>query len=87
MVVLSSANKNNLPTLDSRTVRARPEGEPQAGRRRITAKDRQRIVELYGSGLSSRAVAAELHVSKASVLNVLKSALIELRPPGKRSVD
>ncbi|KAA1378323.1 helix-turn-helix domain-containing protein [Aeromicrobium fastidiosum] len=82
-LVLSSANPNNLPALGSPARRDPSKAKPRAGRRRITEKDRRRIVELYERGVSSRAVASEVGLSKATVLNVLKSEHVVRRPPGQ----
>jgi site-specific DNA recombinase len=86
LVVLSSASLNTVPALGSPTARKLEKTEPRTGRRRITEKDRRRIVELYELGASSRVVAAEVRVSKATVLNVLKSAGVACRPPGRSCV-
>lgn len=56
------------------------------GRRtRVTERLEQRIVELYGLGWSSRMVASELGVAKATVLRVLKSRGVAVRSRGDRS--
>ncbi len=55
------------------------------GRRtRMTDRLEQQIVELYGHGWSSRSVARELGVAKATVLRVLKAAGVQVRPQGLR---
>ncbi len=53
---------------------ARIDDRQQSGRRRITARDRARIVELYEQGKSARCVARDVGVSKATVLTTLKRA-------------
>jgi hypothetical protein len=86
LVVLSRANLNNLPALGSPSGRELEKTKPRDVRRRITDGDRRQIVELYERGASSRAVASQVGVSKATVLNVLKSARVGCRPPGRSAV-
>jgi DNA invertase Pin-like site-specific DNA recombinase len=59
----------------------------RALRRRVLHRDRNEIVRLYQSGLSTRAVAREVGVSKTTVLSVLTGAGVKMRPRGKMSVD
>lgn len=42
------------------------------------------MVQLYGSGMSSREVAEEVGVAKSTVLRVLQAAGVEVRPQGVR---
>lgn len=51
-------------------------------RQRISKQVSGRIVEFYESGLSTRAVAKQLEVSKTAVLRVLTEAGVPLRPRG-----
>lgn len=80
--VLASTKQNNRPWLNPSTARSRSEALLRPGRRQITERDRARMIELYESGMSSRAVAAEVGVAKATVLNVLQKAGTEMRRPG-----
>lgn len=81
-VALASFRSNTPVAL--RPSAARFDERPQAGKRRITSKDRREIVRLYQEGRSSRAVAMAVGVSKATVLNTLKQAGVEMRPVGAR---
>lgn len=79
-VALASYTANTPVAL--RPPAARIDDRQQSGRRRITARDRARIVELYEQGKSARYVASDVGVSKATVLTTLKRAGVEMRPVG-----
>ena len=89
-VVLSRARMNLRwrYRLDAPGTAAGPEREARPGgrailegrRTRVTDRLEQRIVELYATGWSSRLVANELGVAKATVLRVLKAAGVGVRP-------
>lgn len=79
VVVLAHAKTNTLTPLSGTTDRP-PARLP--GRARITGRQRERIVSLYESGLSTRTVAAECDLAKTTVLQVLIKAGISLRPRG-----
>lgn len=51
-------------------------------RKRITAADRRRIVDLYAKGMSTRQVGDEMSLAKSTVLRILKAEGVELRPQG-----
>lgn len=80
LVALASFSANTPVAL--RPPAARLDDRQQSGRRRITARDRARIVELYEQGRSARYVASAVGVSKATVLTTLKRAGVEMRPVG-----
>ncbi|WP_203566307.1 helix-turn-helix domain-containing protein [Aestuariimicrobium ganziense] len=80
LVALASFSANTPVAL--RPPAARLDDRRQSGRRRITARDRAQIVELYEQGKSTRYVADEVGVSKATVLTVLKRANVPMRPVG-----
>jgi hypothetical protein len=79
-VALASYTANTPVAL--RPPATRIDDRQQSGRRRITARDRARIVELYEQGRSARYVASAVGVSKATVLTTLKRAGVEMRPVG-----
>lgn len=72
LVALASYTANTPVAL--RPPAARIDDRQQSGRRRITVRDRARIVELYEQGKSARCVARDVGVSKATVLTTLKRA-------------
>lgn len=80
IVALASFSANTPVAL--RPPAARLDDRRQSGRRRITARDRAQIVALYEQGKSTRYVADEVGVSKATVLTVLKRANVPMRPVG-----
>lgn len=80
VVALASYTANTPVAL--RPPATRIDDRQQSGRRRITARDRARIVELYEQGKSARYVASDVGVSKATVLTTLKRAGVEMRPVG-----
>jgi hypothetical protein len=57
---------------------------PAPQRRRITGHLRADVVEHYGRGMSSRSVAATLGLGRTTVLEILKSAGVDIRPRGPR---
>ena len=56
---------------------------PVSKRRRITAHLRTDVVEHYERGLSSRRVAALVGLGRTTVLEILKAAGVDIRPPGR----
>lgn len=80
-VVALASYTANTP-VELRPPAARIDDRRQSGRRRVTSRDRVRIVELYRQGRSTRFVAGEVGVSKATVLTTLKDAGVERRPIG-----
>lgn len=54
------------------------------GRTRVTPQLRAEVVRLYQAGAPSRVVAEELGIGKATVLKVLRSEDVTLRPVGVR---
>lgn len=79
MVVLAHAKTN---TLKSVALRPGPDLIRGQARLRITVRLSDRVVQLYASGMSTRAIALELSISKTAVLSVLKAAAVPLRPRG-----
>lgn len=83
LVVLAETKTNTRPLRDRPSVRS-PRWVPK--KRRLRQRDRDEIVRLYSSGMSSRAVAAEVGVGRTTVLDVLRAMGIALRPrSGNRS--
>ena len=54
---------------------------PPRQRRRITAQLRKAVVQAYESGKTSRHVAEDLELGRTTVLKILKTAGVEVRPP------
>jgi len=81
MVVLAQTNPNTLTPLV--TPSARPTATRPSGKRRLKQSEKNQIVQLYNSGMSTRAVASQLQVSKTTVLGVLKHRGVEVRPRGR----
>jgi len=55
------------------------------GRRtRVTDSLEQQVVMLYKEGLSTRAVAERTSIAKTTVLRILRSRGVEMRPAGGR---
>lgn len=81
LVVLASL-KLNIPV--TRPAPSTLPRVPVPVRRRVGQWDRDEIVRLYESGLSSRAVAQRVGIAKSSVLRILKEAGVEMRPRGVR---
>lgn len=79
MVVLSEAKTNTLAPLVRPSARSQKQAEIK---RRVTKRDRAEIVRLYTSGMSSRAVADRVGVSKTTVLAALRAAGVPRRPRG-----
>jgi len=50
--------------------------------KRITKKDRDRIVELYVGGKSFREVAEEIGVARSTAMRIVKMRGIKVRPWG-----
>lgn len=71
----------NTP-VELRPPAARIDDRAITGRRRITNRDRRRVVDLYQQGRSTRYVASEVGIGRATVLNILKQAGVERRPVG-----
>jgi hypothetical protein len=57
---------------------------PDRQRRRITARLRAEVIEHCEQGMSSRRVAATLGLGRSTVLGILKTAGITLRPQGRK---
>jgi Homeodomain-like domain len=57
---------------------------PAPQRRRITARLRADVVEHYERGMSTRRVAATLGLGRTTVLEILKTAGVEMRPHGRK---
>jgi hypothetical protein len=58
---------------------------PQPGRRtRVTSRLRAEVVRRYEAGAPSREVAEELGIGKATVLKVLRTEGVQLKPMGAR---
>jgi hypothetical protein len=57
---------------------------PVRRRRRITARLRAEVIEHYERGMSSRRVAATSGLGRTTVLEILKTADVELRPRGRK---
>lgn len=57
---------------------------PPLQRRRITARLRATVVEIYASGKTSRQVAEELGLGRTTVLQILKAAGVTVRPQGRK---
>lgn len=55
---------------------------PVPQRRRVTARLRTDVVEHYERGMSSRRVAATFGLGRATVLEILKTAGVDIRPQG-----
>jgi transcriptional regulator of aromatic amino acid metabolism len=87
VVALASFNPNTPDTPVAPTDRFTDCGTM---RRRVTRAERAAIIQLYESGLSTRAVAERLQVSKSCVLNILKAEGVTMRPrgnPGSRALS
>lgn len=82
MVVLAGANAN---TPDRRETGTEQDlSTRQDFQSRITARTRADVVELYCSGLSALDVSEQLSIGKTTVLKILKSQGVTVRPQGKR---
>jgi DNA invertase Pin-like site-specific DNA recombinase len=57
---------------------------PASQRQRITARLRAEVIEHYDQGMSSRRVAATLGLGRTTVLKILKTAEVEVRPRGRK---
>jgi hypothetical protein len=57
---------------------------PARQRRRITARLRAEVVEHYMAGMSCRRVAATLELGRTTVLGILKTAGVDIRPQGQK---
>lgn len=58
----------------------RPQRPPV--RKRITQRDRDRIAELYASGLSFAAVAEEAGVARSTAMRIVRERGVKVRPWG-----
>jgi hypothetical protein len=83
MVVLAHAKTNTLTPVSGCTDRS-PARRP--GRQRIKQATRAEIMRLYELGLSTRAVAAQTHVARTTVLQVLVKAAVHMRPRGTPAI-
>ena len=77
MVALAQVNLNTRFTLPASTVRERPELP-----KRITNRDRDRICELYASGLCFADVAQQMGVARSTAMRIVRARGIEVRPWG-----
>ena len=77
MVALAQVNLNTRFTLPASTVRERPELP-----KRITNRDRDRICELYESGLCFADVAQQMGVARSTAMRIVRARGIEVRPWG-----
>ena len=57
---------------------------PTSQRQRITARLRAEVIKHYDQGMSSRRVAATLGLGRTTVLKILKTAEVEVRPRGRK---
>jgi transposase len=57
---------------------------PASQRQRITARLRAEVIKRYDHGMSSRRVAATLGLGRTTVLKILRTAEVEVRPPGRK---
>jgi Homeodomain-like domain len=57
---------------------------PASQRQRITARLRAEVIKHYDQGMSSRPVAATLGLGRTTVLKILKTAKVEVRPRGRQ---
>jgi DNA invertase Pin-like site-specific DNA recombinase len=58
---------------------------PASRRQRITARHlRAEVIKHYDQGMSSRRVAATLGLGRTTVLKILKTAEVEVRPRGRK---
>lgn len=81
-LVLSKLSLNTPVTAPASTDRVRDSGLLGSRKRRVTHKDRSRIVELYSTGMSTRKVAQQVGLAKTTVLAVLKREGFPVRPQG-----
>jgi len=71
---MSNQARSDLSSQPSRLV------SPPPRRRRITASLRAEVVERYLAGMTSRQVAATLELGRTTVLDIVKTAGVTLRP-------
>ncbi|WP_128645736.1 helix-turn-helix domain-containing protein [Rhodococcus sp. BS-15] len=82
VVVLAQANYN-----PSGSVKTRPDQgllRPTTFRSRVTKRKKSDVVELYASGLSALDVAERVGIGKSTVLKILKTEGVHVRPRGVR---
>ena len=77
MVALAHFTYNTGRTLVVPSARYRP-----AGKTRLTNKDRDRIAEAYAGGLSFAEVAEQEGVARSTVMRIVRSRGVEVRPWG-----
>lgn len=83
LVVLTQMKSNTGARLPDPSGRSSGQALPRPPqRRRLTARDRGNIVELYDSGESTRSIAIQMELGRTTVLNALKSEGVQLRPRG-----
>jgi len=82
IIILAALARLKSNTLDLALPEVRRTERLPIARRRITQRDRDRMVELYEDGMDSREVAAELGVVKSTVLRTLRARGVEVRPWG-----
>ncbi|WP_422879874.1 helix-turn-helix domain-containing protein [Nocardioides zhouii] len=82
--MLAEVKLNTLGTLVAASVRNSSDEESgrKGPRRRITKRERKRVIEVYATGMSTRAVGAQLGMSKTVVLRILHQADVQVRPRG-----
>ncbi|MFY2787087.1 helix-turn-helix domain-containing protein [Rhodococcus sp. MALMAid1271] len=93
VVALEQLNLSEYSDLAHRSaVNARPDATTFIGtddrrprtRTRLTERLKDRVVELYETGSTSRMVAEEVGIGKATVLKVLREREVTVRPWGGR---
>lgn len=57
---------------------------PPRQRQRVIDRLRAEVVEAYQSGQTSRQIAEELNLGRTTVLNILKTASVTVRPQGQK---
>lgn len=73
---------SNTPVaLRATTGRVKRDGSAK-GRRRVRRTDRAEVIRLYGSGLSSVAVAERMNLSKSGVVGIVRAEGVTIRPQG-----
>jgi len=57
---------------------------PVSPRRRVATRLRTEVIEHYERGMSSRRVAAKFGLGRTTVLEILKTAGVDIRPRGRK---
>ena len=84
VVLLAHVKINTVVTTD--TASGRSDAQPtmlEPRRTRMTNRRITAIVTAYEAGKSSKQIASEMHIAKSTVLKVLRSRGVEIRPPGR----